>query len=200
RLRVGGALAFAALMFAFGLAWLAEWAGSAVIIGSFAAGLVLAKTEKAAEIESKVFDISQFFIPIFFVSVGAAIDLRALNPFDPATRGYFGIGLLLTVAAILGKVVSGWSVFGQPLRKVVIGVGMIPRGEVGLIFAQIGRQRGLLNDGLYGSVALMVIITTFIAPILLRLLLPQGSSGVRGVVGSLVNDPPYEDEPPGEGP
>ena len=171
RVRVGKALFFASIMFAFGLAFLADLAGSALIIGAFAAGLVLAKTDRGRDIEHEVYDVAQFFIPIFFVSVGAAVDLRALNPFNPATRTFFIVGMLLTVVAIIGKILAGYAAFGRPLRKLVIGVGMVPRGEVGLIFAQHGLSAGLLSTGLYSSVALMVMITTFVAPPALRALL-----------------------------
>ena len=174
RLRVGKALFFASIMFAFGLAWLADLAGSALIIGAFAAGLVLAQTDRGRDIEHEVYDVAQFFIPIFFVSVGAAVDLKALNPFDAATRPFFVIGMLLTLVAIIGKILAGYAAFGRPLRKLVIGVGMVPRGEVGLIFAQLGLSAGLLSTGLYSSVALMVMITTFVAPPALRSLLARG--------------------------
>lgn len=171
RLRVGKALFFAAVMFAFALAFLAEQVGSAMIIGAFAAGLVLARTERSDQIEKEVHDIAQFFIPIFFVSVGAAIDLRTLNPFDPDTRRFVVIGVVLTVIAILGKLVAGWAAIGKNLKRHVIGIGMIPRGEVGLIFAQIGLSTGVLATGLYSSVAMMVIVTTLIVPPLLRIFL-----------------------------
>jgi Kef-type K+ transport system membrane component KefB len=173
RLRVAKALFFASIMFAFALAYLADVAGSAVIIGAFAAGLVLARTDRGREIEHEVYDVAQFFIPIFFVSVGAAVDLKALNPFNTGTRQFFVLGLLLTVVAIAGKLVAGFAAFGRPLRKIVIGVGMIPRGEVGLIFAQLGLTAGLLSTGLYSSVAMMVMATTFVAPPLLRSLLSK---------------------------
>ncbi|MFL6246731.1 MAG: cation:proton antiporter, partial [Thermoanaerobaculia bacterium] len=163
------------LVFALVLAYLADRVGSAIIIGSFAAGLVLARTHRGKEIEREVHDVAQFFIPIFFVSVGAAVDLKALNPFSADTRQFFIIGMLLTLVAIAGKLIAGFFAFGRPLRKTVIGVGMIPRGEVGLIFAQLGLSAGLLSAGLYSSVALMVMITTFVAPPVLRALLAKSA-------------------------
>lgn len=202
RLRVGKALFFASMLFAFALAYTAEAVGSAIIVGSFAAGLVLAGTEKGPQIEHEVHDIAQFFIPIFFVSVGAAVDLGSVSPFDPATRPYFLVGLGLTVVAIVGKIVSGWAAYRPGLKRLVIGVGMIPRGEVGLIFANIGLAAGLLDTGLYSSIALMVVITTFTAPILLRQLLPRAghavaagpeAGGVAGYVSDAPGDAPWED-------
>jgi Kef-type K+ transport system membrane component KefB len=173
RLRVAKALFFAAIMFGFALAYLADAIGSAVIIGAFAAGLVLARTDRAREIEHEVYHVAQFFIPIFFVSVGAAVDLKALNPLRAGTRQFFVVGILLTLVAVVGKLVAGYAAFGRPLRKIVIGVGMIPRGEVGLIFAQLGLTTRLLSAGLYSSVAMMVMVTTFVAPPLLRSLLSK---------------------------
>jgi Kef-type K+ transport system membrane component KefB len=193
RLRVAKALFFASIMFAFALAYLADVVGSAAIIGAFAAGLVLARTDRGRDIEREVYDVAHFFIPIFFVSVGAAVDLRQLNPLGPASRHFLIIGLLLALVAIIGKLVAGYAAVGRrPLRKLVIGVGMIPRGEVGLIFARRGLTAGLLSAGLYSSVALMVMITTFIAPPLLRALLakqtPDQASTLCDVVTETMSD------------
>lgn len=195
RVRVGKALFFASIMFAFGLAYLADRTGSALIIGAFAAGLVLAKTDRGRDIEHEVYDVAQFFIPIFFVSVGAAVDLQALNPFNAGSRQFFIVGMLLTLVAIAGKLLAGYAAFGRPMRKIVIGVGMVPRGEVGLIFAQLGLSAGLLSSGLYGSVALMVMITTFVAPPALRVLLARSrqspeddDSALCDVVSEAISD------------
>lgn len=160
-------LFFASIIFAFTLAYLAQRAGSALIIGSFAAGLVLARTEKGKEIEYQVHNAAAFFIPIFFVSVGAAVNLRALD------ARFLMIGGGLTVIGIVGKVAAGWGAMQRGLRRSVIGVGMIPRGEVGLIFAQIGLTTGLLGEGLYSAVALMVMATTLVTPPLLRAMLAR---------------------------
>jgi Kef-type K+ transport system membrane component KefB len=171
RIEMRRGLFFAAIVFAFLLAWLAQKVGSAIIIGSFAAGLVLARTHRGKEIEREVHDVAQFFIPIFFVVVGAAIDLRSINPFNAEGRQFLWIGLALTAVGIVGKVAAGFVVWNKSLNRTVIGIGMIPRGEVGLIFATIGLSSKLLSPGLYSAVALMVMLTTFIAPPLLRRLL-----------------------------
>ncbi|HYI08134.1 MAG TPA: cation:proton antiporter [Thermoanaerobaculia bacterium] len=200
RVRVGKALFFASIMFAFGLAYLADLAGSALIIGAFAAGLVLAKTDRGRDIEHEVYDVAQFFIPIFFVSVGAAVDLKALNPFNADTRQFFVIGMLLTLVAIVGKLLAGYAAFGRPLRKLVIGVGMVPRGEVGLIFAQLGLSAGLLSTGLYSSVALMVMITTFVAPPALRALLAkQAGEDAESALCDVVTEAIADDDERREG-
>jgi Kef-type K+ transport system membrane component KefB len=172
RIDVVRGLFLASVVFALSLAYIAERAGSAIIIGSFAAGLVLARTEKGKEIEEEVHDVAYFFIPIFFVAVGAAIDVRTLNPFQADSRGYLAIGLALAGIAMLGKFFAGWLAMGRGLHRTIIGVGMFPRGEVSLIFAQIGLTSGLLTPGLYSSIAVMVVVTAFTTPLLMRALLP----------------------------
>jgi Kef-type K+ transport system membrane component KefB len=200
RLRVAKALLFWSIIFAFSLAFLAEQAGSALIVGAFAAGLVLTKTERGPQIAHEVHDLAQFFIPIFFVAVGAAVDLRTLNPFHVESRSFLVIGVLLTAVGILGKAIAGYAARGAHIRKTVVGVGMIPRGEVGLIFATIGLSSGVLNTGLYSSVALMVMVTTFVTPPLLRLALrgragtePVKVTGVTRIVTETLSDEPRED-------
>ena len=173
RIDIARGLFFASVIFAFVLAYAALRVGSAMIIGSFAAGLVLARTKKGKQIEREVHDVAHFFVPIFFVAVGAAIGVRTLTP------RFVLIGLGLAAAAVVGKVLAGLTAPGRGLRRAIIGVGMIPRGEVGLIFAQIGLTSGLLNTGLFNSVTVMVIITAFLTPLLLRMLLTQEEPEAR---------------------
>jgi Kef-type K+ transport system membrane component KefB len=190
RIDVARGVFFASIVFAFLLAYIAQRVGSAIIIGSFAAGLVLARTEKGKQIEREVHDIGNFFIPIFFVAVGAAIDVRTLR--DPK---FLLIGIALTVVGVAGKVVAGYVAMKPGLNKLAIGVGMIPRGEVGLIFAQIGLSAKLLSAGLYSAVTLMIILTTFITPLLLRRILARLER--RDIVhgqADYVMDAPMEDE------
>jgi Kef-type K+ transport system membrane component KefB len=172
RIELPGTLTIFAVVLAFGLAWLADSAGSAVIIGAFAAGLLLAKTPKAHEIEHGITELGHFFVPIFFVSVGAAVDVRVLNPFDPSNHSTLVVGGLLIVAAVVGKFAAGYAAPWFKGKKHVIGVGMIPRGEVGLIFAQMGLSSGVFDPKLFSAVTLMVMVTTFLAPPLLRILFP----------------------------
>lgn len=189
RIDVARGLFFTSIMLAFFLAYLAQTVGSALIIGSFAAGLVLARCGKGEEIRREVHDVGQFFVPIFFVVVGAAVDLRALNPFRAETRAHLVVALVLTVVAVIGKVLAGFAA-RRGLRRAVIGVGMIPRGEVGLIFAQIGMSAKLLDAGLYSAVATMVMLTTLMTPLLLRRMLPQTAAApVHGDVDLVVDAP-----------
>jgi len=160
-------LATMGLALAFLLAYLADLAGSALIIGAFAAGLVLAPTPYAHTVEEGVARLGHFFVPIFFVAVGAAVDVRTFA--DPQV---LLVGGALIVVAIVGKMLAGYAPFWIDAKKSVIGVGMVPRGEVGLIFAQMGLTSGVLSAGLFSALTLMVMVTTFMAPPLLKVLFP----------------------------
>jgi Kef-type K+ transport system membrane component KefB len=177
RLGLPGAVATLGIVLAFALAWLADAAGSAMIIGAFAAGLLLRRTPQVHDIERGIAQLGHFFVPLFFVVVGAAVDVRVLNPFDPANHQTLSVGGLLIVAAVIGKFLAGYAPFWFQGRKAIIGVGMIPRGEVGLIFAQMGLASKAFDAGQFSAVALMVMVTTFLAPPLLRLLFPPPPAG-----------------------
>lgn len=159
RMRTGGSLGLLALAFAFLLAWLADLAGSALIIGAFAAGLVLHPTDQRREIENATTTLGHFFVPIFFASVGAAVDLGAL-----AEPRALAIGGALVIVAIIGKVAAGWAPVWQRGDRLLTGVAMMPRGEVGLIFAQMGLATGAIGADLFGAIMLMVLVTTLITP------------------------------------
>jgi Kef-type K+ transport system membrane component KefB len=188
RVTLPGTVTIAAILLAFGLAWLADRAGSAVNIGAFAAALLLAETPDAHEVERGITAPGHFFVPLFFVAVGAAVDVRSFNPLDPSSRALLLTGGLLIAAAVAGKFLSGYSVFWSAVDRRVIGVGMIPRGEVGLIFAQMGLSSGVFNQGLYGAVTLMVIVTTFITPPLLKVLLADESRGRKSADSAGIED------------
>lgn len=162
QIRVTGALGLIALAFAFVLAWLADISGSARIIGAFAAGLVLHGTPQRREIEQATTAIGLFFVPIFFASVGAAVDLSTLLNAEAVT-----IGGALIVVAVIGKFAAGYAPWWFRGSKALIGVAMIPRGEVGLIFAQMGLSRGAIDTQLFSALTIMVMVTTFLAPPLL---------------------------------
>ena len=140
----------------------------APIVGAFAAGLVLRETDQFKAIEGGVKPVSHFFAPIFFVMVGAAVDVSVFNPFVSENIMVISIALILFAAAVVGKYASGYVVYEKGVRKSIIGVGMIPRGEVGLIFAKIGLVHGVFKTDLFSAVTAMVILTTFIVPPLLK--------------------------------
>lgn len=173
-MKTRGQVLLTALIFAFALSYIATAIQLEAILGAFAAGLVLAETEKRKELEEQVVPLSDFFVPIFFVCVGAKTDVSVLNPTVPSNREGLIIATFLIVVAILGKVITGFTVFGQPdLNQLAIGVGMIPRGEVGLVFAGVGSASGALSEATEAAIIMMVIITTFVAPPLLRLVFKE---------------------------
>ena len=162
RIKSAGALGLFGLAFAFALAVLAQSVGSALIIGAFAAGLALFGVAQRQEIERATTPIGHFFVPIFFASVGAAVDLRALaNPQSLA------VGAALIVCGIAGKILAGFVPYWFRGSKLLVGVAMVPRGEVGLIFAQMGLNTGAIDRGLFGALMLMVLATTLATPPLL---------------------------------
>lgn len=177
RMRVRYVLLVFAIAFALGLSATAALVGSALIIGSFAAGVILSGINQFDTIEHEVRPVASIFTPIFFVSVGASVNLSLLNPAREGAAGILAVAAMLTVLAIIGKIAAGWAAPWVPFRRLVVGVGMVPRGEVGLIFADIGRRSGVLNEAVFGAVLLMVMATTFVAPPALKGLF--GSSGER---------------------
>jgi len=168
-----------ALMMAFAMGWLADRCGSAMIVGAFTAGILVARTQAAHEIERGVTELGHFLVPLFFVSVGASVDLAALDPRLPDSRFALLVGGVLIVVGVLGKLAAGYAPFWFKGNKLVVGVGMIPRGEVGLIFARAGLASRVFSDGLFGGVTLMVMATTLITPPLLKKLLGPAPEGLQ---------------------
>ncbi len=169
KLQTRGKLVIPALIFAFSMAFLAHAIHLEAILGAFAAGLVLDETDKRKELDQQVIPIADILVPIFFVSVGARVDLSVLNPTSIDNRQGLVIAAFLIVVAMIGKVITGWAILGkEKINRLAIGIGMIPRGEVGLVFAGIGAASGVLDKPLQAAIIIMVILTTFVAPPLLR--------------------------------
>lgn len=166
--RAPGTLGVVALAFAFVLSALAASSGSAMILGAFAAGLILNGTPGRFEIERVATTIGYFLVPIFFASVGAAVQLAAFR--DVRT---LLVALLLIVAGVIGKFAAAYAPWTFRGNKKLIGVAMIPRGEVGLIFAQMGLATQAITPSLYSAITLMVLVTTFLAPPLLARVAPR---------------------------
>lgn len=166
--RMPGMMIASALTLCFLGAYLADQAGLATIVGAFAVGLVLEELhfkpfEDKYTIEEYIHPIAMFFVPVFFVMTGMNVDLSVF-----ADLNIIGAALVISLIAIFGKVISGWSFPSDTkINRAVIGFGMVPRGEVGLIFAIVGKSIGILDDSLYAITVLMVIITTLVAPPLL---------------------------------
>ena len=164
RFRTGGIIVTFSLLLCFALSWIAQSAGLALIVGAFAAGLILEDVQfKGFAQEVTLYDVVQpltaLFVPLFFFLMGARVKLDTL-----ADSGVVWMAAGLTIAAVLGKQVCGLAAVGRGLDRLTIGIGMIPRGEVGLIFAGMGKELGILDDGLFSAIVSMVILTTVITP------------------------------------
>jgi Na+:H+ antiporter len=175
RLQSRGALVVSALVFALAAAAAAEWIGLAAIIGAFAAGLILSRTEPHAKIEERIKPVADLLVPIFFVTVGMKVELSKLNPF--AEGAQLWLALALAVVAIGSKLVAGLAVYHPGTRRWPVGVGMVPRGEVGLIFAGAGLAAAVVAPHLYSALVVMVMITTFVAPAWLKALYRPAAAG-----------------------
>jgi Kef-type K+ transport system membrane component KefB len=171
RLRAHGVLLAVSLSFCFLLSWVASLIGLAPIVGAFAAGLVLENTHYRdfidrgeRSLEDLIHPITSFLVPIFFVLMGIRTDLRSfLQP------GVLGLAAALIFVAILGKQACALGVIDRGTDRLAVGIGMIPRGEVGLIFANIGLTlsvdgRPIIDEVTFSAVVVMVIVTTMVTP------------------------------------
>jgi Kef-type K+ transport system membrane component KefB len=170
-LRSGGVLLAVGLSSCFLLAWLANAIGLASIVGAFAAGLILEALHSAIFVErgepglpELVHPISGFLVPVFFVVMGARADLRAFT--EPTI---VGLATALTIAAIAGKQACSAAVIGRGIDRLSIGIGMVPRGEVGLIFANMGlalsvHGERIIDASTYSALVVMIVVTTVITP------------------------------------
>jgi len=176
RFKSRGVLLTLALAFCFFLAWVAAGVGLAPIVGAFAAGLVLDEVhfESFSErgernLEDLLAPVSAVLVPVFFVQMGMRVDLGAFARWE-----LLGFAAVLTAAAVVGKQVCSLAVVERGVNRLSVGLGMIPRGEVGLIFAGIGASLRLPNaqgvpepvigPAVFGAVVIMVIVTTLLTP------------------------------------
>ena len=164
----------------FFFAFLSHEVGSPEILGAFTVGLALSrrfvipfamflkieeKEKMAQKVEHSIDPLVAILTPIFFVSIGLSLNLKAI---DFTSLEFWKLSIVLLVVAILGKVLSGFFVKGSRKERLLIGFSMLPRGEVGLIFAELGKQSKLFDDLLYAVIIYVVAFTTLIAPIILK--------------------------------
>jgi len=180
-LRTRGVLLALGLAFCFLLSWLAATIGLAAIIGAFAAGLILEDLHSRDFVDRGEHSLAQllhpivgFLAPVFFVLMGMKTDLRAF-----VQPGVLGLAAALTAAAILGKQACSLGVLGRGIDRLSVGIGMVPRGEVGLIFANIGlgltiAGQPIVSQSVFSAVVVMVIVTTLVTPPALRWSLGRG--------------------------
>jgi len=176
KLRVPGVLLGLCLCFCFVLAAISGFVGLAPIVGAFAAGIVLEEVHYQPfrergerKVEELLFPITTLIVPVFFVMMGFRVDLKSF-----ASPAVLGFAALITLVAIVGKQICGLGVLERGLNRLAIGVGMIPRGEVGLIFAGMGATltlagKPILSPTTFSALVMMIMLTTFITPPLLKL-------------------------------
>lgn len=191
RLETRGVLLTLAISFCLVLSWAAAKVGLAPIVGAFAAGLILDEVHyrpSGGRQERNLHDllqpVSTVLVPIFFVLMGLKVDLRLFTRID-----ILGLAIALTLAAIVGKQICALGVVERGINRLAVGLGMIPRGEVGLIFAGIGATLMLpsptgesvpvISSAIFGAVVIMVVITTLITPTALKWSLGRGVAKKR---------------------
>jgi Na+:H+ antiporter len=177
RLRIRNAPFVVSVLLMLGLAIMAAKIGLAAIIGAFLAGMVFAELGDEYELGTKALPLYEFFVPLFFVITGTHVDWRIF-----LDGSLLGFALSITGLAILGKLVGcGAGAWGMGIRSVaIVGVGMAPRGEVGLIVANVGKSLGVVTDPEFSTVVIMSVLTTLIVPpILIALYRSRGKHEIK---------------------
>ena len=170
----------------FGMALVAAYIGLAAIIGAFIAGLVIAETEAREEIEHEIRPLGSVFTPFFFAFTGAQLDLRTLT--DPALLAFVVILVLIgVITKTAGGLIGAWSI-GR-WGATAVGFGMVPRGEVGIVVANLGLAAGLLTTTTFSAVLVAVIGTTIVAPYLLAFAIPRATLEADAIAAGAADAP-----------
>jgi len=201
--RSSGTFVAVALAFTLVFALTADAADLAPIVGAFAAGVALSGSAPAARIRRELAPVGHLFVPVFFLDIGVQANL------DPFTKpSLLALIAVLVVVACIGKLAAGLGMLGGRGDRLLVGLGMLPRGEVGLIFASIGLANGVLGEDQYGALVAVVLVTTLLAPPLLRWRIkkvdarrperevapmPEGGWLVAGDSIELAAEPPLDD-------
>lgn len=161
RMRSGGILTAAAFVFCLTMAGIGALPaiGLATIVGAFGAGLILSSTEEKVPMLDRIKPAADVFVPVFFVMVGMKIQLSLFSDWTMV-----GLAIGLFIVAVPTKVVAGFAARSKGIDTLLVGIGMLPRGEVGLIFASIGLQAGLIDNRLYSASVIALLLTTVVTP------------------------------------
>lgn len=173
------------LIVIFGLSALASFIGLAAIIGAFFAGLIFSDTKDTYELEEKFEPLNVLLVPFFFVVMGARVDLASFSNVIP-------FAIVITVVAILSKLIGcslGAASRGER-TAMIVGAGMVPRGEVGIVVAMIGLSMGTIGQATYTVIVLVSIVTTLYAPFLIKTVVKAESKKKRGPDWSTRGFPP----------
>ena len=161
--RSPGTLVAIALAFTLAVSELAHAAKLAPIVGAFVAGIALARSPAAGRVRSELAPVTHLLVPVFFLQIGIEAEVGQF-----ARPPVLGMAAVLLVIAVLGKLASVAGLIGSPGDRILVGIGMIPRGEVGLIFATLGLNQGIFGQDVYAALLLVVLVTTVGTPPLLR--------------------------------
>jgi Kef-type K+ transport system membrane component KefB/predicted amino acid-binding ACT domain protein len=187
--RSAGTLVALALAFTLGFAELADLAKLAPIVGAFVAGIALTRSRQRDRIRRELTPVGHLFVPVFFLQIGIDADVGAF-----ARPAVLRDAAILLAVAVAGKLVAAIGAGRTRADRWLVGLGMLPRGEVGLIFATIGLQNGVLGQDLYASLLLVVLVTTLATPQLLELrfraLRPQARTAATGTLPVTAEAPP----------
>jgi Kef-type K+ transport system membrane component KefB len=171
RLRLEGPFFTIGLILCIGLSYAAIFVGVAAIIGAFLAGMALAEaTEDNAKMHRMTAGVTEFLVPFFLVNIGMQLQLAVFSDVRVLV-----LSVVLTIAAVVTKFVGcGIGAWGMSRREMAqVGVGMIPRGEVGIVVAQIGLALAVIDSQFFAAVLFMAVATTLIAPPLIKLLFTE---------------------------
>jgi Kef-type K+ transport system membrane component KefB len=147
--------------------------GLDVIVGAFIAGLCLSESKVRNHISAAFRPFISVLASLFFVLIGTRMDLSLLNPFSAGNLSIISLSAALLIVAVIGKLASGLVIAWDVENRLFVGAGMIPRGEVGLICSNIGLMCGALPGDVFSSLLLVVMFTTFIGPVFLRVIVPR---------------------------
>ena len=163
-LRVGQSYLVFGFSVCLGLGLIATYIGVAAIIGAFLAGMALSESTEGTDMPIQAEAVTEFLLPFFLTNIGMQLNLGVM-----ANRSIIGLAILITILAVLTKIFGcGLAVFSMGFKRAMqVGVGMVPRGEVGIVVAQIGLGLGTISEATYGVVLVMAVATTIIAPPLL---------------------------------
>ena len=162
--RSAGTMVALALAFTLAISELASAAKLAPIVGAFVAGISLSRSNQAGRIRRELTPVGHLFIPVFFLQIGIDAEIRRFIDMK-----VLGLAAVLLVVAVVGKLVAAVGMVGSPGDRLLVGIGMIPRGEVGLIFATLGLSQRIIDQDVYASLLVVILVTTLVTPPLLRM-------------------------------
>jgi Kef-type K+ transport system membrane component KefB len=179
KLEIPGLLTALAATTALGLAWVAVQVGSVSTMGALLAGLLIGRSAHARKIREDFGHLEGVPASVAFVFLGAEIDFRAFQLSDGYHRQVVLAGVLLALAAVLGKFLAGYAAIRWGLKKKVIGMGMVPHGEIGLLFANIALASRAFDRAVFSAVAAAVFVTTYVGLLGLQAMFPKAPEGTK---------------------